>query len=126
VAIPGALAIVGLLLLVVQMVFGGALNTAMHDDSPFVLMPLVWGLSCLAIAFVVGLAKGPAAVRLAMLLGFGSLALFGYAIMAIYTSYFSRPVFLASSAGLFAFAVTLLIFAYTNERPTNDGSSVRG
>lgn len=123
-AATGTLAIVGFLLLVVQLGWGGALNEATHD-SPFTLVPLALGLICLWIAFWRGLAKGPAAVLLAVLCGLGSLVLFGYSVLAIYTSYFSRDVFLAGSAGLFVLAVTLWIFAYTNERATSHESSVR-
>jgi hypothetical protein len=124
VAATGTLAIVGFLLLVVQFVVGGALNTATHD-SQLTLVPLVVGLICLWVAFWRGLAKGPAAIQLAVLLGLGSLVLFGYAIVAIYTSYFSRPVYLAGSAALFILAISLGIFAYTNERATSRESSVR-
>jgi cation transport ATPase len=124
VAIIGTLAIVGFLLLVAQFLFGGALNTATHD-SPFVFVPLALGLICLWVAFWRGLAKGPAAIRLAVLCGFGSLVLFGYSVMAIYTSYFSRDVFLAGSAALFVLAITLGIFSYTNERAASHKSSAQ-
>jgi hypothetical protein len=118
------LAIVGILLLVVQFVLGGALNKATHD-SQFTLVPLVLGLICLWVAFWRGLAKGPAAVQLAVLLGLASLVLFGYAILAIYTSYFSRPVYLAGSAALFILAITLGVFGYANERATSHKSPSR-
>jgi hypothetical protein len=124
VAATGTLAIVGFLLLVVQLVLGGALNKATHD-SPFALVPLVLGLVCLAAAFAWGLAKGSAAARLAVLLGLGSLILLGYAIVAIYTSYFGRPVFLAGSAALFILAITMGIRAYLDDRTTSQGSPGR-
>jgi cation transport ATPase len=122
VALVGTLAIVGFLLLVAQFIFGGELNRLTHDSS-FVVVPLVLGLMSLWVAFWRGLAKGPAAVQLAVLCGLGSLVLFGYAILAIYTSYFSRPVFLAGSAALCILAITLGIFAYTNDRATSHESS---
>jgi hypothetical protein len=121
VAIIGTFAIIGFLLLVVQLVFGGALNRATHD-SPFVLVPLALGLICLWIAFWRGLAKGPAAVQLAVLCGFGSLAFFAYAIFARYAD---TSAVLAASGALFILAITLGVFGYTNERATSHESSVR-
>jgi hypothetical protein len=120
VAIIGTLAIDGFLLLVAQFFFGGELNTLTHD-SPFVFVPLVLGLICLWVAFWRGLAKGPAAVILAVLCGFGSLAFFAYSILAMYAD---TSALLAASAALFVLAITLGIFAYTNERATGHESSV--
>ena len=121
-AATGTLAIVGFLLLVVQLGWGGALNEATHD-SPFTLVPLAFGLICLWIAFWRGLAKG-AAVGVAVLCGLGGLVLFGFAIVMIYISDFTRSVCLAGSAALFVLAITLGIFAYSNERATSHESSV--
>ena len=112
---PGTLAIVGFLLLVVQMVFGGALNRAL-DDSLYTLVPLALGLILLWVAFWRGLAKGPPAFQLAVLLGLGSLATFGYAIQTIGASSTSKSVSLALSAALFILAITLGLRAYMDER----------
>jgi hypothetical protein len=120
VAIIGTLAIVGFLLLIVQMVFGAVLNRVTHD-SQYVFVPLALGLLCLAMAFARGLAKGPAAVRLAVLCGFGSLAFFAYAVMTIYVD---RSAPFAASAALFILAIALGVFAYNNERATAHESSV--
>ena len=121
-AISGTLAIVGIVLVVVQLVLGGAINTATHD-GPGVFVPLLLGLMCLAAAFLWGLVKGPWAVRLAALCGFGSLAFLGKA-----TQEFLRDAYrdLAASAALFILAITLWVFAYTAERATSHESSVRG
>jgi hypothetical protein len=105
----------------VQFVFGGTLNRV-TNDSPYVMIPLVLGLICLAVAFVWGLIRGPAAIRLAMLLGFGSFVFFGYGILVIYGDTY---LFLAISAALFILAVTAGISAYTNERATRHASSAR-
>lgn len=120
-ATTGRLAIAGIVLLVVQLVFGGALYAA-SPSRPVVLAPLVLGLVCLAAAFVWGLAKGPAALRLAVLFGFASLTLFGVAILTIHAN---TSALLAASAALFILAISLGIFAYTNERATSDESAVR-
>jgi hypothetical protein len=124
-AIIGTLAIVGFLLLVVQMVFGAVLNRLTHD-SQFVFIPLVLGLVCLAMAFVWGLAKGPTAVRLAVLCGFGSLAFFGYAL-TLNAAWSPTPVgaSLAASAALFVLSITLGVVSCANERATSHESSVR-
>jgi hypothetical protein len=121
VAIIGTLAIVGFLLLVVQMVFGALLNRLTHD-SQYVFVPLALGLVCFAMAFARGLAKGPAAVRAAVLYGFGSLAFFAYAVMVMYAN---TAALLAASAALFILAITLGVFAHTNERAASRESSVR-
>jgi hypothetical protein len=122
VVIIGTLAIVGFLLLIVQMLFGGVLNRLTHD-SHYALVPLALGLLCLAMAFTTGLAKGPAAVRVAVLCGLGSLAFFGYAVMALDAN--TAAPYLAASAALLILAITLGIFAYTNEQATSRESSVR-
>ena len=97
-AIVGTLAILGFLLLVVELIFGGALG-------PLSIAPGVLGLICLWIAFWRGLAKGPAAVRLAVLCGFGSLVLFGFGIQP----YFPSDVFLAGSAALIVLPETRIL-----------------
>lgn len=120
-AIIGTLAIVGFLLVVVQIVFGAVLNR-LTDDSQYVFVPLALALLCFAMAFARGLAKGPAEVRLAVLSGFGSLAIFGYAVMAIYAD---KAALLAASAALFILAIALGVLAYTEERATTHESTVR-
>ena len=122
-AITGILATVGFLSLLAQLVFGGALNEAAGDSSPIVMTPLELGLICLAAAFVWGLATGPAAVRVAVLFGFGALAAFGYALQARYAN---TSLYLAVSAALFVLAITFWIGAYLHERATRNSSKVPG
>jgi hypothetical protein len=116
---PGGLASVGLVLLVAQFLIGGALNRV-TNDSPFVMTPLVLGVVCLGAAFVWGLIKGPMAIRLAVLLGFGSFVSFGYGVLVIYGDTY---LFLALSAALFILAVTVGISASRSERATAHASS---
>jgi hypothetical protein len=108
----GALAGVGFLLLVVQFVFGGWLNTVLKDGA-FFQVPLALGLICLWMAFATALAKGPETIRLAALCGVASLALFGLGILLLRVD---TSLFLATSAGLFVLAITFGVVAYTNER----------
>ncbi len=122
---PGTLAIVGFALLLVQSVFGGALNRATHD-SPYAAVPLALGLILLWISFWRGLAKGPLALQSAMLLGLGSLATFGYAILTIGASSTSRSVSLALSAALFILAITFGLRAYMDEVANRNPPNERG
>ena len=74
------MAIAGFLFLVAQLVFGGELYTLTHDSS-FVFAPLALGLISFWVAFWRGMAKGPWHVRLAVLLGLGSLIALGSLIL---------------------------------------------
>ena len=58
----------------------------------------------------------------AVLCGFGSLAFFTYGVMRVYAN---TAAFLAASAALFILAITMGVFAYTNERATSRELSVR-
>ena len=62
-------------------------------------------------------------MKLAVLLGFASLATFGYAILAIYPSYFDSWVWIAISAALFILAITAGIRAFTDMRTTRTGEA---
>jgi hypothetical protein len=107
-----AIAIV-LLVLVVQLVFGGTgtLGSALGSALMLALLPgWIWLATLFARA-------GPSGL-LAFLLLFGSLSTFGYAIFAIYPSYFSAPVWIAISAALFILAITLGIYGYLDEHAT--------
>ncbi len=123
VAITGILATVGFLSLLAQLLFGGALNEAAGDSSSIVMAPLQFGLICLVAASVWGLATGPAAVRVAVFLGFGGLAAFGYVVQAIYAN---TSLYLAVSGALFVLAITFWIGAYVDERAIRDASKVQG
>ena len=96
--VAGTLAIVGFGLLVVPFLYGGALNTSFSNDSPPMLAPPALGLMCLAAAIVWRLVAGPDGLGMAVLLGFASLATFGYAILAYRPIYFSSSVWIAISA----------------------------
>jgi hypothetical protein len=97
-----------LLVLVVKLVFGGTGALV----SALLLVALLAGWIWLATLFV---RAGPSGL-LAFVLLFGSLSTFGYAILAMYPSSFSPPVWIAISAALFILAITLGIYGYLDER----------
>jgi hypothetical protein len=110
VAATFAIAIV-LLVLVVQLVFGGngALGSALGTA---LAMALLVGSMWLATLFA---RAGPSGL-LAFLLLFGSVATFGYAVFEMYPIYFSAPIWIAISAALFILAITLGIYGYLDEQ----------
>jgi len=131
--VPGTLALIGLLLLVVQLIVGTALNTAVHD-GPLALAPLLVGLVALAAAFVWGMVNGPALVRWMVGLGLCSVVAFGDALAPVMGGPCTGPACtgstdrttmpLAISAAFFVLAVTQGVRALMAERAaTRDGSN---
>ena len=106
--VAGALAIVGIGLLVVPFLYGGAL-------------PPVLGLIFLAVTLVWRLVAGPNGIWFAMLLGLASLATFGYAILSLHPMYFSSWVWIAISAALFILAITEGVAAFMDKWATRNG-----
>ena len=121
--VAGTLAIVGFGLLVVPFLYGGVLNTSFSNDSPPMLAPPALGLMCLAAALVWRLVAGPDGLGMAVLLGFASLATFGYAILAFHPIYFSSSVWIAISAALFILAITAGIGAFMDKRTQSHGEA---
>ena len=71
-------------------------------------------------ACAIGLASGPALVRLTVLCGLGSLPFLASAVMAIQVH---RSALLAARAGLFVPAVTLAALAYEERKTRHESSS---
>jgi hypothetical protein len=121
--VAGTLAIVGIGLLVVPFLYGPVLNMSISNDSPPVLAPPVLGLICLAAALVWRLVAGPNGIRFAMLLGFASLAIFGYAILELYPIYFSSWVWISISVALFILAITVGVAAVMDRWATRNSKA---
>jgi hypothetical protein len=113
VKVPGLLTIAGGLLLVVQFVFGVALNKALNNAWA-VIAPLAGAFLCFTVAIVWAFVRGPAAVRLAAICTFLSLAFLAIAVVIIYLP-FGRGIYLGASAAFGILAVTLGISAYRAE-----------